>query len=202
MNVYLIFVSNQISHENKITYRSAFFESFGIFQAVIELNPDSCESDTGLVEITSGTFYLSYQWLSMPNDSSGDFEPVTNATSPNFSFDWTTFDQSVIKVRVEIMPGVFYFSNDLLLDRNDCDLSNSELGNVRAIRICPNPATDFIKIKGLEAAKEIEVFNALGQMVFTSNGHNPDDIDVSSFLPGNLLFGNTSGQPANQAEVH
>ena len=53
------------------------------------------------------------------------------------------------------------------------------------IQVYPNPATDLIHIQDVEAA-EIQIFNALGQLVKTVKGTN--EIDVSDLPSGTYLL--------------
>ena len=53
------------------------------------------------------------------------------------------------------------------------------------ISVYPNPAKDFVRIEGAEAAK-VQVYNALGQMVKTIQGSN--EINVNDFAEGVYLL--------------
>lgn len=53
------------------------------------------------------------------------------------------------------------------------------------ISVYPNPAKDYVKIEGAEAA-EVQVYNALGQLVKTVQGSN--EINVSDFAEGVYLL--------------
>lgn len=54
-----------------------------------------------------------------------------------------------------------------------------------AVEVYPNPARDFVRIEGMEAA-EVQVYNALGQLVKTVQGSN--EINVSDFAEGIYLL--------------
>ena len=53
------------------------------------------------------------------------------------------------------------------------------------ISVYPNPAKDYVKIEGAEAA-EVQVYNAVGQMVKTIQGSN--EINVSGLAEGVYLL--------------
>ena len=53
------------------------------------------------------------------------------------------------------------------------------------ISVYPNPAKDYVKIEGAEAA-EVQVYNALGQMVRRVRGTN--EIDLSGLVEGVYLL--------------
>ena len=57
--------------------------------------------------------------------------------------------------------------------------------NTVAVEVYPNPARDFVRIEGMEAAK-VQVYNALGQLVKTVQGSN--EINVSDFAEGIYLL--------------
>lgn len=62
-----------------------------------------------------------------------------------------------------------------------------------AVLAYPNPATDFVHIQGVEA-KEIQVFNTLGQLVKTVKGSN--EVNVRDLVDGTYLLriiGNKEG---------
>ena len=60
--------------------------------------------------------------------------------------------------------------------------------------IYPNPAKDFVKIEGTEAA-EVRVYNALGQMVKTVRGTN--EVDLSGLVDGVYLLRITDADGKN-----
>lgn len=61
-----------------------------------------------------------------------------------------------------------------------------EMGNVtQSVGCYPNPAKDFVRIEGTEAA-EVQVYNALGQLVKTVRGMN--EIDIEGFAEGVYLL--------------
>ena len=62
------------------------------------------------------------------------------------------------------------------------------------ISVYPNPAKDFVKIDGTEAA-EVQVYNALGQIVKTIQGSN--EINVSDFAEGVYLLRITDADGKN-----
>lgn len=57
--------------------------------------------------------------------------------------------------------------------------------NTVAVEVYPNPARNFVRIEGMEAA-EVQVYNALGQLVKTVQGSN--EINVSDFAEGIYLL--------------
>lgn len=62
----------------------------------------------------------------------------------------------------------------------DCSLVVDEEGSVE-VRVYPNPASDFVTIEGIEAV-EMQVFNAVGQLVETV--HHTNQIVVSGWAKG------------------
>ncbi len=71
------------------------------------------------------------------------------------------------------------------IDSEGC-LDVPEMGNVtRSVGCYPNPAKDFVRIEGTEAA-EVQVYNALGQLVKTVRGMN--EIDIEGFAEGVYLL--------------
>ncbi|HNQ68509.1 MAG TPA: PKD domain-containing protein [Bacteroidales bacterium] len=62
--------------------------------------------------------------------------------------------------------------------------TNSGVLNSGNVYIYPNPANDFIVIKGLSEISQILIRDVLGQIVFMSNDSEIKSIDVSSFANG------------------
>ena len=61
-----------------------------------------------------------------------------------------------------------------------------EMGNVtQSVGCYPNPAKDYVRIEGTEAA-EVQVYNALGQLVKTIKGSN--EINVNGLIEGVYLL--------------
>jgi hypothetical protein len=54
-----------------------------------------------------------------------------------------------------------------------------------AVTCSPNPANDFVRVYGIEA-DEVQVYNALGQLVKTVRGTN--EIDLSGLVEGVYLM--------------
>ena len=63
--------------------------------------------------------------------------------------------------------------------------------------IYPNPAKDFVKIDGTEAA-EVQVYNALGQLVKTVR--NSNEINVSNLTEGVYLLRIMDAKGVSQTE--
>jgi len=159
------------------------FTSFG--QCVIKLNPNSCAGNTGLVEITSGEIYNAYQWYYKPINSTSTFQPILNSTSPNFTFNWATYDQSIIKVLCIYNSGISYFSTDVVLDQANCNLGTlNYFSNISDVKLYPNPAKEYIELTNLESNSQIEIFNSLGQEVLHLNYSQNSKINITDFLPG------------------
>jgi len=157
------------------------FTCFG--QCVIELNPDSCSGSTGLIEITSGEFYDGYQWYSKPINSTSPFQPILNATSPSFNFDWATYDQSIIKVFC--FYTISYFSTEVVLDFANCNLGTTNFeSDISEVKLYPNPAKDYVELENLEIGNQIEIFNSVGQKVLDLNYPTNGKIDISNLFPG------------------
>jgi hypothetical protein len=73
-----------------------------------------------------------------------------------------------------------------------------------ALRVFPNPATDVLTIQSNRgvAAKRIQLFNMLGQVVANANANNTDiEIDVSSLHPGIYLLNIASGNESMVKKV-
>ena len=79
-----------------------------------------------------------------------------------------------------------YSTNNPLFE--DCKYDNASVGELsdenKVMKIYPNPASEMIHIEGIEAV-EIQVYNALGQVVKTVLGTN--EIDLSGLVEGVYL---------------
>ena len=162
-----------------------FFNFTCFAQCVIEVIPSSCNGNTGLIQITSGEIYDAYQWYSKPINSSSPFQPILNATSPSFSFNWATFDQSIVKVFCFLSIGTNYFSNEVVLDLANCNLgSSSFITNTPKVKLYPNPAKDYVELENLENGNQIEIFNSVGQKVLDLSYPTNGKINISNLFPG------------------
>ena len=65
------------------------------------------------------------------------------------------------------------------------------------ISVYPNPAKDYVKIEGAEAV-EVQVYNAVGQMVKTIQGSN--EINVSGLAEGVYLLRIRNAKGVSQTE--
>jgi hypothetical protein len=73
-------------------------------------------------------------------------------------------------------------------------VDESEASHIQ-ISVYPNPAKDFVKIEGIEPA-EVQVYNAVGQMVKTIQGSN--EINVSGLAEGIYLLRITDADGKNR----
>ena len=76
--------------------------------------------------------------------------------------------------------------------------TSTENFSTSSISIFPNPNNGFFKMKGLESehAKQLNIYNTLGQLVLTEREPDLDNINISAFQPGiyfvNIHLENTS----------
>lgn len=169
--------------KSKLFILMLFFNFICYGQCVIGLNPNSCFTSTGLIEITSGEMYYGYQWYSKPINSTSPFQPILNATSPSFTFDWATYDQSIIKVFC--FYDISYFSTEVVLDLTNCNLGTSNfVTDIPEIKLYPNPAKDYVELDNLESGNQIEIFNSVGKRVLDLSYPINGKIDISNLLPG------------------
>ena len=61
------------------------------------------------------------------------------------------------------------------------------------VRLYPNPASDKIRIEGLEGEHEVQIYNAFGLLVKTLSIHGDDEIDLGALSAG-LYFLRVDGQ--------
>lgn len=161
------------------------FASFG--QCVINLNPSSCTGNSGLIQITSGEIYDAYQWYYKPINSTAAFQPIFNATSPSFTFDWATYDQTIVKVFCIYNSGTgfSYFSTEVVLDLANCNLGTLDhVSAITNVKIFPNPVKEYIELVNLESNNQIEIFSSFGQKVLHLNSFRDSKINISELLPG------------------
>lgn len=75
-----------------------------------------CPWTNGTASITTSSTYDTYQWYSkFWFEEDAEFMPVAGATGPSFTYDWYTYDQSLLKV-VATKSGIAYESNIIQLD--------------------------------------------------------------------------------------
>ena len=107
--------------------------------------------------------------------------------------DWFTFmfyaknpvkDRVITSVIVDSSDG----QREFVVTISDELLSVTEIGN-KSISLYPNPANDFVRIEGAEAA-EVQIFNTLGQSVKTF--YNTNNLSISDFPEGVYLLRITS----------
>ncbi|MDR9826047.1 T9SS type A sorting domain-containing protein, partial [Vibrio sp. FNV 38] len=98
---------------------------------------------------------------------------------------WDLFGRSIPihnKVEQLIMDedGEYYY-----LDFHYSSTDGLDEPTENPLTVWPNPAKDFVRIEGTEAA-EVQVYNAVGQMVKTIQGSN--EINVSGLVEGVYLL--------------
>lgn len=81
---------------------------------VIEGELMLCPWTDGTASVTNQT-YDSYQWYSKFWFTEDEFVAIDGATSPTFTYDWYTYDQSLFKV-VAVINGTSYESNTIQID--------------------------------------------------------------------------------------
>lgn len=81
---------------------------------VIEGELMLCPWTDGTASVTNQT-YDSYQWYSKFWFTEDEFVAIDGATSPTFTYDWYTYDQSLFKV-VAVIDGTSYESNTIQID--------------------------------------------------------------------------------------
>ena len=83
---------------------------------VIEGNIMLCPYTNGTATITSDTEYDSYQWYyKYWFDEEAEFIAIEGATEAEFTYDWLTYDQALLKV-VVTLDGETYESNIIQID--------------------------------------------------------------------------------------
>ena len=76
-----------------------------------------------------------------------------------------------------------------------CLITDVEETHDNELTLYPNPANNYVRINGVEAA-EVEVYNALGQLVKTIQGCN--EINVSGLAEGVYLLHITDADGKNR----
>lgn len=175
-----------------------FFSTGTFAQCVIEINSSSCSGgNNALIEITSALPYDLYQWYSKPVGSTGDFQLINGATNSSLTIDWSTYDQTLLKVQCFFGGGLNYFSNTVQLDLSNCSLGMNE-NNLSELILFPNPVHDYLNLTGFDTLDQVQIFNAIGQRVFISVDPNLTKIDTSSLASGiyilRAVLGNNSQQ--------
>ena len=112
----------------------------------------------------------------------GDYVEVTlDDLEPNTSYMFRIYSECVDGHIVEggVLGGQPY--RGFTTEEFDAVVSQE----VPGILVYPNPATDVVHIQGVDAV-EVQVFNALGQLVRTAKGTN--EVGVSDLPSGTYLF--------------
>ena len=90
--------------------------------------------------------------------------------------DDTTNNPKEIVVDHDIVLTAFF--NYTGVDENDMAL----------VKLFPNPATDKIRIEGLEDEHEVQIYNTFGMLVKSLSINGDDEIDISELTPGYYLL--------------
>jgi hypothetical protein len=119
-----------------------------------------CNSETALLSVNSG-FGWTYQWLKNNSKISG----ATNTTYSASKAATYTCKATIAS------SGCTAISNAIVITAN-CKMEGDEEGNLPQLVLYPNPATDQIHIEasfgdGSSSSAQLEIRNALGQLVFT-----------------------------------
>jgi hypothetical protein len=163
-------------------------------QCSIQLNPASCNGSNALIVITSGEIYDQYQWYFKPINSAENFQIINGATFPSLTCDWATYDQTEIKLECYYDGTPVYFSNTIDLDFANCSLGLGESSEMLEMILSPNPVKDYILLRGFDSSTQIEIFNSIGQNVFTSKNLTFNTINASFLQPGIYILRAMSGE--------
>lgn len=174
-----------------------FFTTGSFAQCVIEMNSSSCVGNNAAIQIMSGEIYDQYQWYFKPVNSTGNFQVIAGATNPSLTCDWATYDQTLIKVECFYNFGINYFSNTIELNLLNCDLGVPDK-SISELRLFPNPVEDYLMLSGFDKLDKIEIYNTIGQKVFTSTEQNGNRIDTSSLTSGVYILRAVSGNNSKQ----
>jgi len=82
---------------------------------VIEGDVMLCPYTNGTANVTNDVTYTTYQWYSKYWFTDDPFVAIPNATSASFTYDWMTYDQSLLKL-VVTLNGVELESNQIQID--------------------------------------------------------------------------------------
>lgn len=74
-----------------------------------------CPWTNGTASLTTAQTYDTYQWYSKYWFTTDPFVAISGATSNSFTYDWYTYDQSLLKL-VVTLGGNTYESNEILVD--------------------------------------------------------------------------------------
>lgn len=99
---------------------------------VIEGDVMLCPYTNGTATVTNDVTYTTYQWYSKYWFTDDPFVAIPNATSASFTYDWMTYDQSLLKL-VVTLNGVEYESNQIQIDSHQWAsllVSTTTSGNV------------------------------------------------------------------------
>lgn len=66
-------------------------------------------------------------------------------------------------------------------------LSTGDLVPLKSIKVYPNPASEFIKLTGLDKSEKYKIYNILGSEISDGNLSNEEKLDVRDF-PNGLYF--------------
>jgi hypothetical protein len=94
-------------------------------------------------------------------------------------FGWDIPIQNKVEQLIMDEDGEYYY-----LDFNYSSTDGLDEPTENPLNVWPNPAKDFVRIEGVEAA-EVQVYNALGQVVKTVRGTN--EIDLRGLVGGVYL---------------
>ncbi|MFN0216584.1 MAG: T9SS type A sorting domain-containing protein [Saprospiraceae bacterium] len=83
-----------------------------------------------------------------------------------------------------------YFDEIVIGDGECGSVSTFSPADVSAMRVSPNPATDYLKVENMESVARLEVFDLMGRRVAVANtsGDTFTDLDVSQFPTGMYLL--------------
>ena len=82
---------------------------------VIEGDTMLCPNGSGTAAVVNDAAYESFAWYYKYWFSSDDFELIEGATGPQFTYDWETYDQALIKV-IATIDGEEFESNVIQID--------------------------------------------------------------------------------------
>jgi hypothetical protein len=103
------------------------------------------------------------------------------ATNPIDLSAYDSMDDVIIRFQATSAYGNNLFLDDIALNTT---LSINDISAINAVKVYPNPTSDFIQISGLTTSKNYVIYNILGAKITQGNISENEMIDVKGFTSG------------------
>ena len=158
---------------------------------ILEPNYDNIKLSFMTQESPAADYTYEGVWVAINNNALSNFHEVWTQESP--SEEWKTVTIDLKDYQGEAIYVAFKYSGEYGHNWYIDNISITggtgvEEGEATALTVCPNPARESIRIPGLEANSQVEIYNSLGELVRVMNANPDQEIGIRDLASGLYLI--------------